>query len=190
MKKILTLLVMTLISQTGWSKPQKAAVFKISSPALKAGGVMPMDHVFNSFGCEGKNISPELNWQNAPKDTQSFAITMYDPDAPTGSGWWHWSVFNISPNVNQLKAGAGNSVDQLPEGSAQARTDFGKPGYGGPCPPVGDKPHRYYFTVHALKVPRIDLTADASGAMLGYYLNQNTIKKATIMVKYGRKAQK
>src|SRR3954462_7984376 len=111
-----------------------AASFKLTSNTIKNGGKIGMDQVFNSFGCSGKNISPDLKWSGAPKGTQAFAITMYDPDAPTGSGWWHWVVVNLPADTTSLPADAGSGKG-LPSGAVQTRTDFGKPGYGGPCPP-------------------------------------------------------
>jgi Raf kinase inhibitor-like YbhB/YbcL family protein len=127
-----------------------AQEFTLKSDDLS--GQLTETQVFSGFGCTGKNISPSLKWINAPKDTKSFAITVYDPDAPTGSGWWHWVIFNISSDVNGLKADAGNLQKGIaPRGSVQSVTDFGKPGFGGACPPEGDKPHRYIFTVYALK---------------------------------------
>ena len=170
------------------SNRNKRPALKLVVAQYKPGSTLTNDQLFNGFGCSGMNRSPELSWVNAPADTQSFAVTLYDPDSPTGSGWWHWGVFNIAPTVSKLEAGAGSTApDKLPEGAAQSRSDFGQPGYGGACPPVGDKPHRYIFTVYALKVPRIDLMSDASGAMLGFYLHQYTLKKASITLKYGRK---
>jgi hypothetical protein len=143
--------------------------------------------VFSGFGCTGKNISPSLKWINAPKDTKSFAFTVYDPDAPTGSGWWHWVIFNISSGINELKADAGNLQKGLaPKGSVQSVTDFGMPGFGGACPPEGDKPHRYIFTVYALKVEKLDLDEKALPALVGFFLNQHTIAKASLMAYYGR----
>ena len=115
-------------------------------------------------------------------------MTVYDPDAPTGSGWWHWVIFNIPPDTTSLPAGAGKPEGGgAPQGSIQSMTDFGQPGYGGPCPPQGDKPHRYIFTVYALKVDQLPLQKEASGAMVGYYLNQNKIGKASFTGTYGRK---
>lgn len=163
-----------------------AAEFTLSSPTLKNGDKLPEEAVFNSFGCSGGNKSPEISWTNAPAGTKSFAITVYDPDAPTGSGWWHWTVFNIAPKNTSLPAGAGNDSKKLPSGAVQGRTDFGKPGYGGACPPKGDKPHRYIFTVYALKTDRIELDKEASGALVGFYINQNTLAKAALTVTYGR----
>jgi Raf kinase inhibitor-like YbhB/YbcL family protein len=166
----------------------KAAEFRLTSPTVKDKGTIGNEHVFNGFGCSGNNTSPELRWEHAPKGTKSFALTVYDPDAPTGSGWWHWVIFNLSPETTSLPAGAGKPESGgAPQGSIQSMTDFGQPGYGGPCPPPGDKPHRYIFTVYALKVDQIPLQKEASGAMVGFYLNQNVLKKASFTAKYGRK---
>lgn len=165
-----------------------AADFRLTSPAIKHRGVISNEHVFSGFGCSGGNVSPELRWERAPNETKSFAVTVYDPDAPTGSGWWHWLIFNIPPSVTLLPADAGKpDGTNAPPGSTQSTTDFGQPGYGGPCPPPGHKPHRYIFTVFALKVDQLPLKPDASGAMVGYYLNQNALAKASFTGMYGRK---
>jgi Raf kinase inhibitor-like YbhB/YbcL family protein len=170
-----------------WAVPSVAAEFRLSSPVAKDKGTIGNEQVFNGFGCTGGNVSPELVWENAPKETKSFALTVYDPDAPTGSGWWHWVIFNIPPSVTKLPANAGKVDSGLaPKGGIQSVTDFGTPGYSGPCPPQGDKPHRYIFTVHALKVDQLPLKAEASGAMVGFYLNQNRLAKAMFTAFYGR----
>lgn len=162
-----------------------AQVFTLKS--MDIGGQLTEDQVFSGFGCTGKNISPSLSWINAPKNTKSFAFTLYDPDAPTGSGWWHWVVFNIPSDVKELKPDAGNLKKGLaPKGSIQSRTDFGAPGFGGACPPQGDKPHRYIFTVYALDVAKLDLDANAPAAMVGYFLNAHVIAKASLIAYYGR----
>lgn len=165
-----------------------AGGFQLASPTIKNKSTIGNEHVFNGFGCTGGNVSPELRWSNVPKDTKSFAVTVYDPDAPTGSGWWHWLIFNIPPSVTALPAGAGTPDGSgAPQGSIQSMTDFGQPGFGGPCPPQGDKPHRYIFTVFALKVDQLPLKPEASGAMVGYFLNQNALAKASFTGMYGRK---
>jgi Raf kinase inhibitor-like YbhB/YbcL family protein len=165
----------------------QASDFSISSPSLKIGGSLPQIHVFNGFGCVGDNKSPALSWQNAPTGTQSFAITTYDPDAPTGSGWWHWVVYNIPASVQSLNEGAGQaSGQQLPSGATQGKTDFGSVGFGGACPPAGDKPHRYIFTIHALKTSKLDLPPDASAAMVGYMIHLNKLGSTSLEVIYGR----
>lgn len=163
------------------------AGFILSSPQLEQGGTLAMEQVFNGFGCTGANISPELNWSGAPAGTKSFAVTVYDPDAPTGSGWWHWLVFNIPATVHSLASDSGNpEKGLLPPGSVQSRTDYGKPGYGGACPPAGDKPHRYRFTLWALDTPELPLGQDVSAAMVGFYLNQHQLATAALTVTYGR----
>ena len=164
-----------------------AAGFKLESPDVKANALMDKKFEFNGFGCAGENKSPALKWSGAPKDTKSFAVTVYDPDAPTGSGWWHWSVINIPANVTELQADAGNvSGANLPQGARQVRIDYGVAAWGGACPPQGDKPHRYIFTVHALKVDKLDIPADATAALAGFMINANSIGKATFTAKYGR----
>jgi Raf kinase inhibitor-like YbhB/YbcL family protein len=163
-----------------------AAPFKITSPEINEGAKIAQEQVFNDFGCQGANVSPALNWTGAPTGTKSFAVTVYDPDAPTGSGWWHWVVFNIPASAKGLPKNVSAQTDLLPAGSVQSRTDFGKPGYGGPCPPVGDKPHRYQFTLYALKVDKLPLDENAPAAMVGFYLHQNLIKKTVLNARYGR----
>ncbi len=164
-----------------------AANFTVSSPDIHNDATIPMVHVFNQGGCTGGDQSPAISWSGEPAGTQSFAVTMYDPDAPTGSGWWHWTVFNIPASVHSLpeNAGAAQST-QLPAGAVQGRTDFGFSNYGGPCPPVGDKPHRYVITVFAVKVPKLDLDAQSSGAPVGFLLHFNTLGTARITGRYGR----
>ena len=162
--------------------------FKVSSADFANGRTIPMAQVFNSFGCKGGDVSPALHWSGAPAGTKSFAITIFDPNAPTGSGWWHWVVFNIPADVSSLPAGAGAADSHmLPAGAIQARTDFGFSNYGGPCPPAGDRPHHYHVTVYALKIAKLPLDASASGAMVGYYLHFNTLAEAHLVGLYGRK---
>jgi Raf kinase inhibitor-like YbhB/YbcL family protein len=168
--------------------PAVANAFSLESAEVKPGAAITDAQVYKGFGCTGGNVSPSLAWKNAPAGTQSFAITVYDPDAPTGSGWWHWVVFNLPADTKSLPAGAGDpAANKMPAGAVQSRTDFGAPGYGGPCPPQGDKPHRYVFTVYALKTARLDADANAPGAMIGFMIHVNTIGKATFTAKYGRK---
>lgn len=177
----------TLGLAMGMATALHAQSFEIHSPSLGTDLTLQPEHVFAGFGCQGGNQSPALVWSQPPQGTQSLAITAYDPDAPTGSGWWHWVVYNLPPQTMQLPANAGQvNSQQLPTGAVQGRTDFGTPGYGGACPPVGDAPHRYRFTVHALKVPRLDLPADASAALVGYMLHMNRIASATLEARYGR----
>lgn len=159
--------------------------FTLSSKDL--GGAATINEEFNGFGCTGKNQSPPLSWKNAPKGTKSFAVTMYDPDAPTGSGWWHWIVFDIPASTNELVAGAGNTALNLcPEGVIQSITDYGVGGYGGPCPPEGHGYHQYIITVYALKTDKLGLDANTNPAVVGFNLWNNTLAKASIVAYYQR----
>ena len=164
------------------------AVFTLTSPDIKANGPIAMQQVFNGFGCSGQNISPALRWSGAPADTKSFALLVHDPDAPTGgAGWWHWLVLNIPASANELRKDAGRADgSNLPFACTQVNTDFGGPGWGGPCPPVGDKPHRYHFTLYALKVDRLDF-GGASASLAGYMVNGNAMGKARLTGRFGRK---
>lgn len=184
MKTIIHIAAAALMSIT---LSAQAADFSVSSPSLKPGGTLPPIHVFNGFGCRGANTSPALSWQGAPTGTQSYAITAYDPDAPTGSGWWHWVVYNIPGTTQSVSEGSGAAnSQQLPAGTTQGKTDFGTAGYGGACPPAGDKAHRYIFTVHALKTVRLDLPPDASAAMIGFMIHMNKLDSTSLEVTYSR----
>ena len=163
-----------------------AADFKLEAPGIKANSMMDKRFEANVFGCNGENKSPALRWSGAPRHTKSFAVTVYDPDAPTGSGWWHWSVINIPATVSGLPADAGNvSNANLPPGARQVRIDYGTAAWGGACPPPGDKPHRYVFTVYALKTDKLDIPADATAALAGFMINANSLGKATFTARYG-----
>ena len=159
-----------------------AQTFTLKSSDI--GGQATQQQFYNGMGCKGQNISPQLSWENAPEGTKYFAVTMYDKDAPTGSGFWHWVVFNIPANITELKSGAGEVAKKmLPKEAIQSITDFGKTGYGGPCPPPG-APHQYLITVYALK-SKIDLDKNASPAIVGFNLNSNMLGLASIVM-YGK----
>jgi Raf kinase inhibitor-like YbhB/YbcL family protein len=166
----------------------EAGSMALTSSDIQAGATIKDEQVFNSFGCTGQNISPALSWSGVPASAKSLALTVYDPDAPTGSGWWHWIVFDIPPSATGLPKNAGNVSNHLaPAGSVQSRTDFGTPGWGGPCPPQGDPPHHYIFTIYALDVDHIGANAEASAAFIGYNLHFHTLDKASFTGLYGRK---
>lgn len=130
-----------------------------------------------------------MNWHGAPTGTKSFAVTVYDPDAPTGSGWWHWVVYNIPATARGLPEAAGSPDGEgLPAGSVQMRNDFGAAAYSGACPPPGAKPHRYVFTVHALKIEKRDVPTDTgTPALVGYLVGANRLAAASFTIKFGRK---
>ena len=144
------------------------------------GGQATQRQFANVFGCTGENISPQLSWENAPAGTKSFAITIYDKDAPTGSGFWHWLIFNIPANVKELKANAGDPSKNLaPKEAIQSITDFGTMGYGGPCPPPGPS-HQYLVTVYALD-KKLDLSKNTTPAIVGFTISGSTLAKASLV---------
>lgn len=162
----------------------------LTSASFNEGDLLGTDHILSEafgFGCSGGNLSPQLSWSGAPAGTESFALTCFDPDAPTGSGFWHWVVANIPADVTSLPLGAGDPASGLmPAGALEVRTDFGKPGYGGPCPPQGANVHRYIFTLHAVGMKTLPVTADTSAAIVGFYLNFNTLEKVSLIGLYRR----
>jgi Raf kinase inhibitor-like YbhB/YbcL family protein len=180
-----TLVALAFLSLT--APALAAGRFTLTSSDVKPGGQLGEEQVYAGFGCSGANVSPQLSWQNPPEGTKSYVVTVYDPDAPTGSGWWHWVVYDVPADVKELPTGAGSGKAELPAGAVQARTDFGAVGFGGACPPPGDKPHRYVFTVFALKVEKLDVPADASPAMIGFMTRANALGSATFTARYGRK---
>ncbi|HYL03927.1 MAG TPA: YbhB/YbcL family Raf kinase inhibitor-like protein [Steroidobacteraceae bacterium] len=181
-----TLVAAQVPSEKSSQKSSAGGKFTLTSPDIAPGKKIAERQVFNGFGCKGDNVSPALAWSNPPAGTRSFALLMHDPDAPTGSGWWHWVVYDIPPGVSSLPPGAGDPHRNLmPAGIIQGRTDFGTTGYGGPCPPPG-KPHRYYLRLYALKVPRLEAPADATAALIGFNVQANSLGVAELMGVYGR----
>ncbi len=178
MKKIILLASVIMIGKLSF-----AQTFTLKSSDI--GGQATNKEFFNGFGCSGQNISPELHWENTPAGTQSFAVTIYDKDAPTGSGFWHWLIFNIPANIMELKSGAGDPSKSIaPADAIQAVTDFGKPGYGGPCPPPGPS-HEYLITVYALK-SKLQVDKTATPAVIGFNIFFATLAKASIVM-YGQR---
>ncbi len=161
-----------------------AGTFQLKSDSLKKIDPMPLKFVLNKFGCLGENKSPSLSWAHVPKGTKSFALTVFDPDATSGSGWWHWIVYNIPSNVKKINEGA-SQTDQMPKGSLESLNDFGFHGWGGPCPPKGET-HHYTFTLYALKSPKLDLAQNPTNAQIGESIQKKIIKKAILKIKYGR----
>jgi len=161
--------------------PIYSQTFTLKSNDLS--GQFTSKNIANTFGCNGENRSPQLYWADAPPETKSYAITMYDQDAPTGSGWWHWVVLDIPAEVSKIAQGAGNlQSSSLPKGAILGLTDFGTKGYGGPCPPPNDKPHAYVITVYALKIPHLGIDKNATPALAGFLINQNLLAKASLII--------
>jgi Raf kinase inhibitor-like YbhB/YbcL family protein len=175
----------------GHPPPPTRPGFTLSSADIPDGRIQAAQ-VSNQLGCTGGNLSPQLSWRGAPIATESFVVTMYDLDAPTGSGFWHWAVFDIPGTQTSLPTGAGSGGGVLPEFAKQATSDYGKVGYGGPCPPAGSPPHRYQFTVYALDLPNLSPTqsspfpGDATSALVGFYVRERAIAQVSFTATYGR----
>ena len=158
--------------------------FRLTSPDVKPRAMIDNKHVFNQGGCKGGNHSPQLTWHNPPPGTHGYAVTIFDPDAP-GHGWWHWAVAGIPATVTSLPADASASGFLRRIGASEARNDFGIDGYGGPCPPPG-KPHRYQFTIYALKTDKLDLKSNVHAAVVGFMTHMNLLGQATFTSMYGQ----
>lgn len=156
--------------------------FEVRSDDVADGETMSRAQVSGVFGAGGEDVSPQLSWSGAPDGTQSYAVTVYDPDAPTASGFWHWAVFNIPADVTSLPSGASGS--NLPDGAVELKNDGGTVGYIGAAPPPGHGPHHYHVVVHAVDVPKLDVPADATPAFLGFNLFGHTLGRAMIVPVY------
>jgi hypothetical protein len=183
MRYALTVLALAIATPPAAQTP---STFTLTSAEIAPGSTIKAAQVMNSMGCTGNNVSPSLSWKGAPANAKSFALTMYDPDAPTGSGFWHWVVYNIPATATSIATGAGDPKQTaLPAGSVQGNTDMAAPGYIGPCPPVGDKPHHYVFTLYALDA-KLELPANATAAYVGFNIHGHTLGKAMFTAVYGR----
>ncbi|MGY1592420.1 YbhB/YbcL family Raf kinase inhibitor-like protein [Geodermatophilus sp. SYSU D00708] len=159
--------------------------FQVTSTDCRDGERLATPHVSGVMGAGGEDRSPQLSWSGFPEGTRSFAVTVYDPDAPTQSGFWHWAVANIPATVTELPSGAGDQAGSgLPEGAVQLRNDAGFPGYVGAAPPAGHGPHRYFVTVHAVDTEALDVTSDTTPAVLGFNLFGHTLGRATLVATY------
>lgn len=162
-------------------RPKNDKPLTVTSSSFSEGQTIGHDFVFT--GCGGKNQSPQLTWSGTPSGTKSFAITCFDPDAPTGSGYWHWLAFDIPASVASVNAGAGTNAP--PAGGKGGTSDFGMPSYGGPCPPKGDAPHRYIFTVYALDIDSLGGDDSTTGATMIFKMRGHVLAKGSITGLFG-----
>lgn len=173
------------MSRNPYDDLPSVASFTVTSTDVTDGQTLPTPQVSGVMGAGGEDASPQLSWSGAPEGTQSFAVTVYDPDAPTASGFWHWAVFNIPADVSELATNA--SKDGLPEGAVQLNNDARMPGYVGAAPPGGHGPHHYWTVVHAVDVPSLDIPEQGTPAFLGFNLFSHTLARATIVPVYEAK---
>lgn len=181
MKSFTTYFMLMMLGLVGFHA-HAAQKFELISN-LTPGQSIPADYYGNQFGCTAKSLSPQLEWKNPPPGTKSFAITFYDKDAPTGSGFWHYVLIDIPATVRKIELNA-LAKGQIPLGSVELMTDAGKPGFFGPCPPFGRK-HTYIYTVHALKVEKLGVPPSSTPGFVGFNLWANLIDKASFAVTAG-----
>jgi Raf kinase inhibitor-like YbhB/YbcL family protein len=181
----LKLLLLSLMLAVSLSAAQ---AFDLSSPDIAKDKPIAQKFAFNAFGCTGENLSPALAWKDAPEGTKSFAIFAHDPDAKTGgAGFWHWAAIDIPATTMNLPQGAGaEGGKMLPAGAKLVASDFGSKSYGGPCPPQGDSPHHYVFTIYALKVPKLELPENPTASLTGFMTNMNALGSSSLTAVYGR----
>lgn len=175
MKKILFTIITTALFASSITYAEE---FRLFSKNIREGKQLTNAQVFNGFGCNGKNKAPKFTWSGTPENTKSFAITAYDPDAPTGSGWWHWITINIPADTTKIGK-------EIPFEATEIANDFGSKGYGGACPPPGEM-HRYIFTLHALNTEQIDVPESVTSAYVRFLINAHEIGKASITAVYTR----
>jgi Raf kinase inhibitor-like YbhB/YbcL family protein len=166
----------------------KVASFRVTSTDIRDGEKLALPQVSGIFGAGGEDVSPQLAWSGFPEGTKSFVVTMYDPDAPTASGFWHWAVVDIPAHVTELARGAGDKEDGsgLPAGAFQLRNDGGMRRFVGAAPPVGHGRHRYFTVVHAVDVESLGISSDATPAFLGFNLFFHTLGRGMIVPWYER----
>ena len=161
-------------------------LFVVHSIDIREGEMVREPFLFNGRGYSGQNLSPDLRWTHAPAGTKSFAVTLFDPDVKSGNGFWHWLLFDLPANISHLPTGAGDPARVFMPEIRHGMTDFGRPGYGGPCPPKGDPPHHYLFTVHALDVDKLGVASGMTAENLGLTIYAQALASATLTATYGR----
>lgn len=180
-KKFILKFLLILLFTGVFMNKNFADTFFVSSTSFKNNETLKNEQVYNGYGCSGDNISPDLKWTNAPKDTKSFAIVAHDPDAPVENGWYHWIIINIPKDKIEIKKG-----ERIISPAKELITSFDTKGYGGACPPVGHGTHHYNFNVYALNVERIDIPDNISPKEAHDMIKNKSIAKAAITALYQR----
>ncbi|HEX5124339.1 MAG TPA: YbhB/YbcL family Raf kinase inhibitor-like protein [Rhodanobacteraceae bacterium] len=177
--------ILSSASAIAQTDAQPGESFTLESATFGSNTTLATTQIYNKGECNGGNQSPELHWKGAPGDTKSFAITMFDPDARGGAGWWHWLLYDIAPTTTTLAVGIGDPM-KAPAVGISGNNSFGDSGYSGPCPPRDDKPHHYVFTIYALKVEHLGLPAGADAGAVKAALEANTLLSTTLQGQYER----
>jgi Raf kinase inhibitor-like YbhB/YbcL family protein len=185
---MMTMLLTIIAAGSMAAGAMAAGTFNLWSPAFHDGGTIGTNYEFNGMDCTGENVSPALRWSDAPAETKSFALTIWDPDAPARGGWWHWVLLDIPASTASLAEGAGSTKPSAaPVGSVEGKTSFGKSGYGGPCPPVGSGAHHYIFTLYALDEAHVaGASAVTDGPTLKRLIEKHVLASATLVGRFGR----
>jgi Raf kinase inhibitor-like YbhB/YbcL family protein len=171
--------------ETPYDRICRVPAFTLKSNDVQDGDLLPIAQVSGMFGAGGTDTSPQLSWSGFPDETKSFAVTVYDPHAPTASGFWHWAVADIPASMTELPTGAGDdSGSGLPAGAWQLAGDSGLKRYVGAAPPPGTGEHVYYFAVHAVDVETLGLDRNATPAYLGFNLSMHTLARAVIIARF------
>ncbi len=176
---------MTSAAQLPYDSLPEIPSFTVTSTDISEGQTLPVPQVSGIFGAGGEDISPQLSWSGFPSETKSFVVTCYDPDAPTGSGFWHWAVLDIPADVTELATDSGSEDGaKLPAGAVVINNDAGLPGYLGAAPPQGHGPHRYMFAVHALSVAQVGVDNTVSNAIAGFNMFGKVIARGVLTAVY------
>jgi Raf kinase inhibitor-like YbhB/YbcL family protein len=174
------------VAQDPYEKLPKVGSFTVTSTDVADGQPMPATHAYSAASEDAGNTSPQLSWSGAPEGTRSYVVTCYDPDAPTPSGFWHWIAVDIPADVSELPTGAGADSSSLPGNAFHVRNDYSTKDFGGAFPPEGDRPHRYYFVVHAVDTDSLGVDDNASAAYMSFNLAFHTLARAIIVPTYQR----
>jgi Raf kinase inhibitor-like YbhB/YbcL family protein len=173
-------------AQDPYAKLPQVGSFTVTSSDITDGRPQAEAHAYNGAADKAENASPQLSWSGFPEGTKSFVVTCYDPDAPTPSGFWHWVLVDVPAQTTSLDTNAGAAGAELPGNAFHVRNDWGSKDYGGAYPPDGDRPHRYYYVVHAVDVETLGVDDEASAAVVSFNLAFHTLARAQLLATFQR----